>query len=33
MDKIEHIGIAVKNLEDSNQLCLPKLLGTPHYKI
>ncbi|MGX1928000.1 methylmalonyl-CoA epimerase [Flagellimonas sp. 2504JD4-2] len=31
MDKIEHIGIAVKNLEDSNAL-FAQLLGTPHYK-
>lgn len=32
MDKIEHIGIAVKNLESSNTL-FASLLGTPHYKI
>jgi len=32
MNKIEHIGIAVKNLENSNQL-FEKLLGTPSYKI
>ncbi|GLU43266.1 methylmalonyl-CoA epimerase [Allomuricauda sp. NBRC 101325] len=32
MDKIEHIGIAVKNLEASN-LLFAKLLGVPHYKI
>ena len=32
MDKIEHIGIAVKNLETSNKL-YEKLLGKPHYKI
>ncbi|AEM70333.1 methylmalonyl-CoA epimerase [Allomuricauda ruestringensis DSM 13258] len=32
MDKIEHIGIAVKNLEASNVL-FEKLLGVPHYKI
>lgn len=32
MDKIEHIGIAVKNLETSNQL-FASLLGKPHYKI
>ncbi|MEO2050356.1 MAG: methylmalonyl-CoA epimerase [Allomuricauda sp.] len=32
MDKIEHIGIAVKNLEASNAL-FAKLLGVPHYKI
>ena len=32
MNKIEHIGIAVKNLEDSNEL-FEKLLGVPHYKI
>lgn len=32
MNKIEHIGIAVKNLEASNEL-FAKLLGTSHYKI
>jgi methylmalonyl-CoA/ethylmalonyl-CoA epimerase len=32
MDKIEHIGIAVKDLDASN-LLFEKLLGTPHYKI
>ena len=32
MDKIEHIGIAVKDLETSNTL-FEKLLGVPHYKI
>jgi len=32
MDKIEHIGIAVKDLEASNIL-FEKLLGVPHYKI
>ncbi|KAB7528611.1 methylmalonyl-CoA epimerase [Flagellimonas olearia] len=32
MDKIEHIGIAVKNLEASNIL-FEKLLGVSHYKI
>ncbi|WP_375252847.1 methylmalonyl-CoA epimerase [Dokdonia donghaensis] len=32
MDKIEHIGIAVKNLEEGNSL-YEKLLGVPHYKI
>jgi len=32
MDKIEHIGIAVKDLEASNQL-FKKLFGAPHYKI
>jgi len=32
MKKIEHIGIAVKNLETSNQL-FTSLLGTPPYKI
>ncbi|MHA7831583.1 MAG: methylmalonyl-CoA epimerase [Flagellimonas sp.] len=32
MDKIEHIGIAVKDLEASNVL-FEKLLGVPHYKI
>ncbi|WP_067145481.1 methylmalonyl-CoA epimerase [Pseudotamlana agarivorans] len=31
MKKIEHIGIAVKSLEDSNDL-FSKLLGKPHYK-
>ena len=32
MDKLEHIGIAVKNLEKSN-LLFEKLLGKPPYKI
>ena len=32
MDKIEHIGIAVKDLKASNAL-FEKLLGVPHYKI
>ncbi|MEL0455366.1 methylmalonyl-CoA epimerase [Flavobacteriaceae bacterium SZ-1-7] len=32
MNKIEHIGIAVKNLKDSNAL-FSKLFGEPHYKI
>ncbi|NDV14664.1 methylmalonyl-CoA epimerase [Muricauda sp. TY007] len=32
MDKIEHIGIAVKNLEASNAL-FEKLLGVRHYKV
>lgn len=32
MEKLEHIGIAVKNLEQSNKL-FAKLLGKPHYKI
>ncbi|AUC74665.1 methylmalonyl-CoA epimerase [Olleya sp. Bg11-27] len=32
MEKIEHIGIAVKNLEESNTL-FAKLFGTPHYKV
>ena len=32
MLKIEHIGIAVKNLENSNQL-FSKLFGKAHYKI
>ncbi len=32
MEKLEHIGIAVKNLQDSN-LLFAKLLGKPHYKI
>ena len=31
MHKIEHIGIAVKDLEKSNEL-FAKLLGTPQYK-
>jgi methylmalonyl-CoA/ethylmalonyl-CoA epimerase len=31
MNKIEHIGIAVKNLEASNKL-FKALLGTAHYK-
>ena len=32
MDKLEHIGIAVKNLDKSNRL-FTKLLGKPPYKI
>jgi len=32
MEKLEHIGIAVKNLEEANQL-FARLLGKPHYKI
>ncbi len=32
MQKIEHIGIAVKNLEKSNKL-FAKLFDTKHYKI
>lgn len=32
MNKLEHIGIAVKNLEESNRI-FAKLLGKPHYKI
>jgi methylmalonyl-CoA/ethylmalonyl-CoA epimerase len=32
MEKLEHIGIAVKNLDASNQL-FAKLLGKAHYKI
>ncbi|MEM1338753.1 MAG: methylmalonyl-CoA epimerase [Bacteroidota bacterium] len=32
MDKIEHIGIAVKSLDNSNTL-FAKLFGIPHYKI
>jgi methylmalonyl-CoA/ethylmalonyl-CoA epimerase len=32
MKKIEHIGIAVKNLEVGNEI-FRKLLGVPHYKI
>jgi methylmalonyl-CoA/ethylmalonyl-CoA epimerase len=31
MKKIEHLGIAVKDLEASNAL-FAKLFGTPHYK-
>ena len=32
MEKLEHIGIAVKNLGEANQL-FAKLLGRAHYKI
>lgn len=32
MEKIEHIGIAVKDLDASNKL-FAKLFGVPHYKI
>ena len=32
MQKIEHIGIAVKNIEESNKL-FASLFGTPHYKV
>ena len=32
MDKLDHIGIAVKNIEKSNKL-FAKLLGRKHYKI
>ena len=32
MQKIEHIGIAVKNIENSNEL-FSKLFGKPHYKM
>ena len=32
MEKLEHIGIAVKNLEESNKL-FAKLLGREHYKV
>jgi len=32
MDKIEHIGIAVKDLETSNAL-FTKLFGVDHYKV
>lgn len=32
MQKLEHIGIAVKNLDEANQL-FSKLLGKPHYKV
>jgi methylmalonyl-CoA/ethylmalonyl-CoA epimerase len=32
MFKIDHIGIAVKNMAESNEL-FARLLGTPHYKV
>ena len=32
MEKVEHIGIAVKDLTSSNAL-FEKLLGVPHYKM
>jgi len=32
MNKIEHIGIAVKSLKDANKL-FEKLFGEPHYKV
>lgn len=32
MNKIEHIGIAVKDLEKSNEL-FASLFGKPHYKV
>jgi methylmalonyl-CoA/ethylmalonyl-CoA epimerase len=32
MNKIEHLGIAVKSLETSNPI-FEKLLGAPHYKM
>ena len=32
MKKIDHIGIAVKNMAESNDL-FRKLMGQPHYKI
>jgi methylmalonyl-CoA/ethylmalonyl-CoA epimerase len=32
MNKIEHIGIAVKSIETSNSI-FAKLLGVPHYKM
>ncbi len=32
MEKLEHIGIAVKNLQQANEL-FAKLLGCQHYKI
>ncbi len=32
MNKLEHIGIAVSNLEEANQL-FERLLGVAHYKI
>ena len=31
MKKVEHIGVAVKNLDEANQL-YAKLFGKPHYK-
>ena len=31
MERLEHIGIAVKNMEEANKL-FAKLLGTEHYK-
>jgi len=32
MEKLEHIGIAVKNMDEANQL-FARLLGKQHYKI
>jgi methylmalonyl-CoA/ethylmalonyl-CoA epimerase len=32
MEKLEHIGIAVKNLQSANAL-FARLLGRPHYKV
>ena len=32
MKRLEHIGIAVRNLDEANQL-FARLLGTIHYKI
>jgi len=32
MEKLEHIGIAVKDLKQANEL-FAKLLGRPHYKV
>jgi len=32
MEKLEHIGIAVRDLEEANKV-FSKLLGKPHYKI
>ena len=32
INKVEHIGIAVENIDSSNKL-FAKLLGKPHYKI
>ncbi len=32
MNKLEHIGIAVRNLDEANKI-FAKLLGKPHYKI
>lgn len=32
MVRLEHLGIAVENLEESNEL-FEKMLGRPHYKV